>query len=83
MEKASGKKLRAKTFAEYIAAKLDGPKENLSIRPFTFDVTQLSKDVRANIRQMEANKDIGSDGAHVEILKANPDAVVELLSKIW
>lgn len=32
---------------------------------------------------MEANKVIGSDGIHVEMLKANPGEAAELLTKMW
>lgn len=84
MEKASGKQLRAKKFAEYLAKKLDCPQEGLSARPFTVDEAQFRKDVRTAIQHMEAtNKVIGSDGIHVEMPKANPDVAAELLTKMW
>lgn len=83
MEKASGKQLRARTFAEYLAKRLDGPSEGLQSRPFTVEVEQFKKDVKSAIIHMAANKAIGSDRIHVEMLKANPDASAELLTRIW
>lgn len=82
MEKASGKQLRAKEFAQYLAKKLDGPKQGLTVRPFKVDVKHFRKDVQMSIRQMEGNKAIGCDGVHVEMLKVNPEEAARLLTKI-
>lgn len=83
MKKATWKQLRAKVFAEYLAEKLDGSGEGLSIRPFTVDMKQFKSDVQQAIRMMDDNKAIGVDGIHVEMLKVNPEAAGDLLTEIW
>lgn len=83
MEKASGKQLRAKAFAEYLAAKLDGPREGLEIRPFTVHTGQLKQDVQRAILNMEANKALEGGGIHVEILKTNPGRAAQLITRMW
>lgn len=83
MERAIDKKLREKTFAEYLATKLDGPTEGLKSRQFIIDETQFKDDVRKAIAHMVANKAIGKDRIHVEMHKSNPDAAAELLTRMW
>lgn len=83
MENASGKQLIAKLFAEYPEKKLEGPAEGLKSRAFNVDEKQFKDDVKAAIIQMASNKAIGADRIHVEMLKANPDVAVELLTRIW
>lgn len=83
MEKASGKKLRAKAFVEYLAAKLDGPREGLTVRPFKVDVQQFEQDGKQAIQNMMTNKSIGGDDVHVEMLKCNPEMAAKLLTKMW
>lgn len=83
MEQASGKQLRARKFATYLAKKLEGPTEGLQTRPFSVEVKQFQCDVRAAITHMTSNKAIGSDRIHVEMLKANPDAAAKLLTRMW
>lgn len=81
--KATGKQLRPKEFARHLAQKLDGPNDGLAIKSFTADTGQLKKDVTRDIRLMETNKSIGTDGSHVEMLKENPETAACLLTKLW
>lgn len=83
MERASGKQLRPRDFAEHLADKLDGPQQRLKTQPFTVDEEQFAKDVHTAISKMEANKAIGGDGVHVEMLKTNPAAAARLLTRMW
>lgn len=83
MERASGKQLRSSDFAEYLADKLDGPMKGLEVHRISVDVRQFGRDVQDAIITMEANKAIGGDGVHVEMLKSNPGEAAKLLTKVW
>lgn len=78
-----GKQLRSKKFSEYLIAKLDGPKDGLTVLLFEVDAVQFKKDAVAAIRSMECNKAIGTDGLHVEMMKSDPEVTADLLTKIW
>lgn len=83
IDKATGKQLRAKDFANYLSKNLEGPKEELQIMNFEIDDGKFEKDVEQAIRGMEANKAVGTDGVHVEMMKANPPVAATLLTKVW
>lgn len=83
MVKSTGKQLRAKEFAQYLTAKLNGLIDGLEIQTFTVDTAQFKKDVRVAIKLMEANKSVGTDGIHVKILKANTVVAAEMMNKFW
>lgn len=84
LDRDTGKQLKPKGFAEYLGNNMNlGHQETLLAREFTVDVKQHIGNVVAAIKAMDNNKEVGLDGAHVEVLKRNPWKTAHLLTEIW
>lgn len=60
-----------------------GEHEILLAQEFVLDKLQHAENVVAAIRAMDNNKAVGTDGAHVEILKCNAGKIAKLLTEVW
>lgn len=55
----------------------------LEPREFTVCTQSHTENVITAIKMMENNKAVGTDGIHVEMLKANAGKTAKLLTEIW
>lgn len=78
----NGTLLRPKQFVKYLNSNMEGA-NGLEALPFTEDEHQHTHNTIVAIRNMENNKAIGTDGAHVEMMKKNAPKTAKLLTGIW
>lgn len=53
------------------------------MQQFEIDEDRFKVDTKDAIKKMESYKAIGTDGVHVEMLKANPTETADLITKMW
>lgn len=84
LDRATGKQLKPKQFADYMSTNIAlGELEELMAREFVADKKKHAANVVAEIRAMDNNKAVGTDGAHVEIFKCNAGKIEDLLTELW
>lgn len=84
LNREMGKLLKPKEFEDYLntTMSLEEAKE-LAARQFTVDDERHTSNVVSAINFMANNIAVGTDGLHVEMLKANAEKTARLLTEMW
>lgn len=82
LETTVGNLLRPRQFAEYLNTSMGGV-NHIRAKPFTVDVDRHTRNVILAMKYMANNKEIGTDGIHVEMIKPNAVKAASLITGIW